>query len=165
MAATAAVAASLGVAPTAQAFLVQNHERITRDALAPLGVDNTAMTQILVGPPPGAGAVGSDAFFSDEFRHIDNAKNPAEICARTQDAWNFFLPIVTGGAVPIGPNGSELLNGPSPRAAFGVRAHALQDFSPHTNWVENNIAVGHPARPPPPLMPTCDPVTLLPGLH
>ena len=165
MAATAAVATSLGVAPTAHAFLVQNHERITRDALAPLGVDNTAMTQILVGPPPGAGAVGSDAFFSDEFRHIDSAKNPAEICARTQDAWNFFIPIVTGGAVPIGPNGSELLNGPSARAAFGGLAHALQDVYSHTNWVEDNIAGGQLDRLAPPLMPTCDPATLPPGLH
>jgi hypothetical protein len=55
-------------APRSQAFYVQNHERITRAALAPVGVDDAAMNQILVGPPPGAGAVGSDAFFFDEFR-------------------------------------------------------------------------------------------------
>jgi hypothetical protein len=76
-------------APKSQAFYIQNHERITRDALAPVGVDNAAMNQILVGPPPGAGTVGSDAFFFDEFRHIDDAKNPAEICARTERPGTF----------------------------------------------------------------------------
>jgi hypothetical protein len=144
---------------------VQNHERITRDALAPVGVDNTAMAQILVGPPPGAGAVGSDAFFSDEFRHIDDAKDPAEICVRMQEAWNFFIPIVLSGAQPTGPGGSVLVNGPGARAAFGGLAHALQDFYSHSNWVEDNIAVGQLERLAPPLMPTCDPATLPAGLH
>ena len=79
--AVAATAAVLGaLAPPAQAFQIQNHDRITRDALQPLGVDQAAIGQILVGPPPGAGAVGSDAFFADEFRHIDGANNPVEIC-------------------------------------------------------------------------------------
>jgi hypothetical protein len=152
-------------APKSHAFYVQNHERITRDALAPVGVDNTAMNQMLVGPPPGAGAVGSDAFFSDEFRHIDDAKNPAEICAGTQGAWNFFTPIVLTGAQPNGPNGSDLVDGPSARAAFGGLAHALQDFYSHSDWVEDNIAVGQLDRLAPALMPTCDPATLPPGLH
>ncbi len=57
-------------APKSQAFYIQDHERITRDPLAPVGVDNAAMNQILVGPPPGARAVGSDAFFSDGFRRV-----------------------------------------------------------------------------------------------
>src|ERR1044071_8656715 len=89
---TMAVIAAVGGAavPSAQAFYVQNHERITRDALTPVGVDPAALDQILLGPPPGAGAVGSDTFVSDEFRHIDNARNPAEICMRTQEAWTFF---------------------------------------------------------------------------
>jgi hypothetical protein len=152
-------------APEAQAFYIQNHERITRDALAQVGVDPTAMTQILVGPPPGAGAVGSDAFFSDEFRHIDNAKNPAEICGRTVEAWNFFTPIVLTGAQPVGPNGSDLVDGASARAAFGGLAHALQDFYSHSNWVEDNIAVGQLDRLAPPLMPKCDPATFPAGLH
>jgi hypothetical protein len=164
--ATTVVAAMVGLpAPDAQAFYVQNHERITRDALTPAGVDNATMTQILVGPPPGAGAVGSDAFIGDEFRHIDDARNPSEICARTQEAWNFFTPIVMTGAQPVGPNGSGLADGPAARAAFGGLAHALQDFYSHTDWVEDNIAVGQPERMPPPLMPTCDPATLPAGLH
>jgi hypothetical protein len=164
--ASAVVTALLAVpAPQSQAFYIQNHERITRDALAPIGVDPTAMNQILVGPPPGAGAVGSDAFFFDEFRHIDDAKNPADICARSEQAWNFFTPIVLMGAQPVGPNGSDLVNGASARAAFGGLAHALQDFYAHSNWVEDNIAVGQLDRLAPPLMPKCDPATFPPGLH
>src|SRR5918993_1181193 len=87
----AAVVAVVGgaLAPAAQAFQIQNHERVTRDALTPVGVDPAALGQILVGPPPGGGAVGSDAFFADEFRHLDNAATPVDICARTQQAWNF----------------------------------------------------------------------------
>ena len=166
IAAAMGVAASIGLlAPTADAFYIQNHERVTRDALTPLGVDNAAIAQILVGPPPGAGAVGSDAFFADEFRHIDDAKNPADICALTQAAWNFFTPIILSGAQPSGPGGSDLVNGPAARAAFGGLAHALQDFYSHSNWVEDNIAVGQLDRMPPPLMPTCDPATLPAGLH
>jgi hypothetical protein len=152
-------------APNAQAFYIQNHERITRDALPPGEVDNTAMLQILVGPPPGAGAVGSDAYFSDDFRHIDNAKNPADICARTQEAWTTFTPIVLSGARATGPRGADLVDGPAARAAFGGLAHALQDFYAHTNWVEDNIAVGQPERMPPPLMPKCNPATLPDELH
>ena len=54
VAATAVAVLGGFVAPTAHAFYIQNHERITRDALTPVGVDNTAMAQILVDPPPGA---------------------------------------------------------------------------------------------------------------
>jgi hypothetical protein len=166
IAAVAVVAAMAGFpAPSAHAFYIQNHERITRDALTPAGIDPATVNQILVGPPPGAGAVGSDAFFSDDFRHIDNAMNAADICARTQAAWNFFTPIVLSGSAPVGPNGSDSADGPGARAAFGGLAHALQDFYSHTNWVEDNIAVGQPERMPPSLMPTCDPATLPAGLH
>ena len=163
VAATAAVIGAL--APPAQAFQIQNHERITRDALTPLGVDQSAMTQILVGPPPGAGAVGRDAFFFDKFRHIDGANNPVDICNMTTQAWNFFTPIILSGAKPTGPGGSDLADGPAARAAFGGLAHALQDFYSHSNWVEDNIAIDQPDRMPPPLMPTCDPATLPPDLH
>jgi hypothetical protein len=164
--AVAAAAAVVGaLAPPAQAFQIQNHERVTRDALTPLGVDQAALGQILIGPPPGAGAVGSDAFFSDEFRHIDGANNPTEICNLTQEAWNFFTPVILAGARPAGPGGSDLVDGPGARAAFGGLAHALQDFYAHSNWVEDNIAINQPDRMPPSLMPTCDPATLPPGLH
>jgi len=163
VAATVAVVGAL--APPAQAFQIQNHERITRDALQPLGVDQAAIGQILVGPPPGAGAVGSDAFFSDEFRHIDGANNPVEICNLTQEAWNFFTPIILAGARPSGPGGSDLVDGPAARAAFGGLAHALQDFYSHSNWIEDSIAINQPDRMPPPLMPTCDPAAFPPGLH
>jgi hypothetical protein len=164
---TIAMIAAIGglAAPSAQAFYIQNHDRVTRDALAPAGFDPATVNQVLVGPPPGAGAVGSDAFFADEFRHIDDARSPADICARTQDAWNFFTPIVLSGSQPVGPGGSGLADGPAARAAFGGLAHALQDFYSHTNWVEDNIAVGQLDRMPPPLMPTCDPATLPAGLH
>jgi len=160
------VAAMVGLpAPSAHAFYIQNHERITRDALTQAAVDPATVNEILVGPPPGAGAVGSDAFFSDEFRHIDDAMNPVDICARTQDAWNFFTPIVLSGSAPVGPTGSESADGPGARAAFGGLAHALQDFYSHTNWVEDNLAVGQLERMPPSLMPTCDPAALPAGLH
>jgi hypothetical protein len=161
--ATTAVVGAL--APPAQAFQIQNHERITRDALTPLGVDQAAIGQILVGPPPGAGAVGSDAFFFDKFRHIDNANNPTEICNMTQEAWNFFTPVILAGARPSGPSGSDLVDGPGARAAFGGLAHAVQDFYSHSNWVEDNIAVNQLDRMPPPLMPTCDPAAFPPNLH
>jgi hypothetical protein len=162
----AAIAAAVGaLAPPAQAFEIQNHERVIRDALTPVGVDPAALGQILVGPPPGGGAVGSDAFFADEFRHIDNANTPVDICARTQQAWNFFTPLILSGARPAGPGGTELVDGPGARAAFGGLAHALQDFYSHSNWVEDNIAIGQLDRMPPTLMPTCDPAALPPGLH
>ena len=152
-------------APNSQAFFVLVHERIVRDALPPAEVDNTAILQVLVGPPPGAGAIGSDAFQSDDFRHIDNANTPADICRLTQAAWNFFTPIVLSGAQPTGPAGSDLVNGPGARSAFGGLAHALEDFYAHTSWVELSIAAGQPERPTPQLMPTCDPNTLPAGLH
>jgi hypothetical protein len=75
------------------------------------------------------------------------------------------MPIVLSGAKPTGKGGSDLVNGPAARAAFGGLAHALQDFYAHSNWVEDNIAVGQPDRMPPPLMPQCDPATLAAGLH
>ena len=77
--ALAAVVAAVGgwLARSAQASKIRNHERVTRDWLAPLGVDPTALGQLLVGPPPGAGAVGGDAFFADDFGPIDNANTPA----------------------------------------------------------------------------------------
>lgn len=152
-------------APAAWGFYVQNHESVTRHALPPDQVDHSALLQIMVGPPPGGGAVGSDAFATDEFRHIDNAANPFDVCVRVTDAWNFFTPIIFGGAQPAGPGGTELVDGPGARAAFGGLAHALQDFYSHTNWVEDNIAIGQPERPGPPLMPVCDPLTLPAGLH
>ena len=132
----AAISAVVGaLAPPAQAFEIQNHERITRDALTPVGVDPAALGQILVGPPPGGGAIGSDAF-SPMIPHIDNAAAPVDICARTQQAWNFFTPMILSGAQPAGPGGTELVDGPGARAAFGGLAHALQDFYSHSNWVE-----------------------------
>ena len=161
--ATAVVTALLALpAPKAQAFLPQNHERITRDGLPPGEVDDAAYLQIFVGPPPGAGVAGSETFQLPDFRHFDNAKNPADICARAQDAWNFFIPLILGGALPIG---TELVDGPQARAAFGGLLHAVQDFYAHSNWVEDNIAVGQLDRLAPPLMPKCDPATFPPGLH
>ncbi len=161
-----AVAALCSVpAPEARAFYIFNHDRVVRQALPPGEVDEAAILQILLGAPPAAGAVGTDAFMGDDFRHIDNANNPAEICAQTQQAWNFFMPIVLGGAQPVGPGGTDLANGPAARAAFGGLVHALEDFYAHSNWVEDNIAVGQIDRLAPQLMPTCDPATLPAGLH
>lgn len=80
-------------------------------------------------------------------------------------AWNFYIPLVLNGAQATGPGGADLVDGPEARAAFGGLAHALQDFYGHTNWVEDNIAVGQLERLAPPLMPTCDPATLPAGLH
>jgi hypothetical protein len=152
-------------APRAQAFYIQNHELIVRNALPADQVDQAAIGQILIGPPLGAGAVGSDAFFNDEFRHIDNAKNPADVCALTQEAWTFFTPDILSGAQPTGPGGTDLVDGPAARAAFGGLAHALEDFYAHTSWVELSVDAGDPQRLAPPLMPTCDPATLPAGLH
>jgi hypothetical protein len=155
IAASTVVAAMCGLpAPDAYAFFSQNHERIVREALPPDVVDQTAMVQILVGPPPGAGAVGTDVFFFDEFRHIDNAMNPADICARGQQAWNTFLPVILSGSQPAG---TELANGPSARAAFGALAHAVEDFYSHSDWAERNVTAGQPERLAPPIFPTCDP--------
>ena len=51
-----AVVAAAGrrLAPSAQAFKIQNHGRVTRDALTPVGVDPATLGQIPVGPPPNA---------------------------------------------------------------------------------------------------------------
>jgi hypothetical protein len=163
IAATTAVAALFGLPmPKAQAFFSQNHERIVRAALPPEQVSEAAMIQILVGPPPGAGAVGTDVFFFDEFRHIDNAMNPADICARGQQAWNTFVPVILSGSQPVG---AGLANGPSARAAFGGLVHAVEDFYAHSNWVETNIADGQLERLAPPIFPTCDPAAFPAGLQ
>lgn len=162
--ATAAVVAAMVSLPTpnAHAFLPQNHERITREGLPSDEVDDAAYLQIFVGPPPGAGVAGSEAFQLPDFRHFDNAKNPADICARAQDAWNFFTPLIVGGSRPIG---TELVDGPQARAAFGGLLHSVQDFYSHSNWVELNVAAGQPERPAPQLYPTCDPAVLPAGLY
>lgn len=151
--------------PTAQAFDSPSHERIVRDALAPNGVDPLAMAQILNGPPPGGGAIGSDAFPGDTFRHLDNATSPADICARAQQAWNVFSPSLLDGAQPAGPRYTVLANGPAARSAFGGLAHAVADFYSHSNWVDLNIAAGQPDTPGPQLFPTCDPASMPAELH
>lgn len=160
---TAVVATCFSLsAPHAHAFLPQNHEAITRNGLPPADVDEAAYIEIFIGPPPAAGVAGSESFQTPDFRHFDNAKNPADVCARAQDAWNFFIPMILGGAQPIG---TELVNGPNARAAFGGLLHAVQDFYSHSNWVELNIAAGQPERSAPPLYPTCDPAALPAGLY
>ena len=151
--------------PTAQAFDSPSHERIVRDAMAPSGVDPLAMAQILNGPPPGGGAIGSDAFPGDTFRHLDNAVSPADICARAQQAWNVFSPSLLDGAQPAGPGYTVLKNGPAARSAFGGLAHAVADFYSHSNWVDLNIAAGQPDTPGPQLFPTCDPASMPAELH
>lgn len=162
----AVIAAMVGLpVPDAQAFLPQNHERITRNGLPSADLDESAYLQIFVGPPLGAGVAGSESFQLPDFRHFDNAKNPADVCARAQDAWNFFIPMILGGAQPVGSNGSDLADGPAARAAFGGLLHSVQDFYSHSNWVELNVAAGKPERSAPHLYPTCDPATLPPGLY
>jgi hypothetical protein len=141
--------------PKANAFFVQNHETITREALP--GVSDTAMTQILVGPLPGAGAVGTDAFFNDHFRHLDNSPNPGQMCAYAQQAWNTFDPVVLSGSRQVG---ADLADGPAARAAVGALLHVAQDFYAHSNWVDtqgNQMA--------PPVLPTCDAAAFPAGLY
>src|SRR5215211_3194774 len=159
----AVVAAFFGMsAPGAHAFFTLPHERLMREALPSGAVDEAAMLQILVGLPPGAGALGTDVFQTDEFRHVDNAATPADVCARTLQAWNFFTPIILSGSQLTG---TGLTDGSGARAAFGGLAHALADFYAHSNLVEENIAVGQPERPAPELMPTCDPAAFPAGLQ
>jgi hypothetical protein len=147
-AAVTAVVALFGLpAPHANAFLIQNHETITRAALPQ--IPNDVMLQILVGPPPGAGAVGTDAFFNEDFRHLDNAPNPTQMCTEAQQGWNTFVPIILSGSQVVG---GGLADGPAARSAFGGLIHVQQDFYAHSNWVDmqgNQIA--------PQIFPTCDP--------
>ncbi len=157
------VTASVGFAtPTAQAFYIQIHEMITRNALPADQVTNDAMIQILVGPPPGGGAVGSDAFATEDWRHLDNAANPVDLCARARIAWDVFSPVLLSGSFLAGGN---LVNGPAARAAFGALLHTQQDFYSHTNWVEDNIAVGDVYRIAPPIFPVCNPADFPADLH
>lgn len=149
-------------APRAQAFYVTNHETITRAALPADQVSQLAVNQILIGPPPGAGAMGSDAFATDEFRHLDNSITPVDICNRAQQAWDAFSPVVLSGSV-LTPAGEA--NGPAARAAFGALVHTQQDFYAHSNWVEDNIAVGQLDRLAPPIFPACNPAAFPPDLH
>lgn len=146
----------------AWAFSIPNHEMITRNALPPDQVDQLALAEILVGPPPGGGAMGSDAFPTEQFRHIDNSQNPTDICARGQQAWNTFSPVMLDGAQYTG-NG--LANPLTARAAFGALLHALQDFYAHSNWVEDNIVAGQLYRLAPPIFPTCNPADFPADLH
>lgn len=159
-----ATALAFASAPTSSAFAIQHHERITRDAIPAAEVDRDAMLQILVGPPPGFGAVAVDAI-QEDWRHFDNAKNPAEFCDRAITAWNVYRPAIVDGAQPIGPGGQDLVNGPAARAAFGGLLHALQDIYAHSNWVELNVAGGTPENLFPSVFPTCDPGALPPELY
>src|SRR5258705_2352062 len=161
--ASTAVAASLGVlSPGDQAFYITNHETITRNALPADQVSQAAMNQILVGPPPGGGAVGSDAFATDEFRHLDNSITPVDLCARAQQAWDTFSPVLLSGSV-LDPTGE--VDGPAARAAFGALAHTVQDLYAQSNWVEDNVAVGQLDRLAPPIFPTCNPADFPADLH
>src|SRR3954466_5486130 len=94
VASLAAVTSLVAFAPRAQAFYVNHHETITRNALPPDQVSALAVNQILIGPPPGGGAMGSDAFATDEFRHLDNSVTPADLCDRARVAWDTFSPII-----------------------------------------------------------------------
>ncbi|BBZ60049.1 hypothetical protein [Mycolicibacterium monacense] len=152
-------------APSAQAFYIHNHAAVTRAALPPDQVNEIAILQILNGPPPGGGAMGSDAFATDQWRHIDNAKNPGDICARAQQAWSTLSPVILRGSQPVGPGANALRDGPGARAAFGGLMHAQQDFYSHSNWVETNIAAGQPERPAPALFPACNPSAFPADLH
>jgi hypothetical protein len=160
--ATTAVATLFGLSKPAQAFYITNHEMITRNALPPDQVSQDALLQILIGPPPGAGAVGSDAFPSDEWRHLDNSITPADICARAMQAWDTFNPVLLSGSKSAG---GGLANGPAARAAFGGLLHAQQDLYAHSNWVEDNIAIGDLNRVAPQIFPTCNPADFPPDLH
>ena len=161
--ASIAFVASVGVfAPKAQAFYIKNHETITRNALPVAQVSQLAINQILVGPPPGAGAMGSDAFATDEFRHLDNSITPVDICARAKQAWDTFSPVVLSGSVL---NGTAEADGPGARAAFGALAHTVQDFYSHSNWVEDNVSAGQLDRLAPPIFPTCNPLDFPADLH
>jgi hypothetical protein len=156
LAAITLVAALIGLpTPKANAFYIQNHETITRAALPQ--IPNDVMAQILVGPPPGAGAVGSDAFFDDDYRHLDNAPNPTQMCTEAQQAWNTFDPIILSGSQLVG---GGLADGPAARAAFGGLIHVQQDFYAHSNWVDtqgNQLA--------PQIFPTCNPGAFPAGLY
>jgi hypothetical protein len=161
IATTAAVAALFGFpAPKAPAFFIQNHEAITRAALPQIPSD--VMLQILVGPPPGAGDVGSDAFFGDNYRHLDNATNPTDMCALARQAWNTFDPIILSGSRVVR---GGLADGPGARAAFGGLIHVEQDFYAHSNFVEDNVAAGNPNQLAPQIFPTCDPAAFPADLH
>ena len=159
----AAVAAVVSFgAPTAHAFYVKYHETITRNALPADQVSQLAVNQILVGPPPGGGAMGSDAFATDEFRHLDNSTNPSDICDRARVAWDTFSPIILSGSVL---NGDVEADGPGARAAFGALLHTQQDFYAHSNWVDDNIAIGQLDRIAPPIFPVCNPADFPADLH
>jgi hypothetical protein len=151
-----AVAALFGLpGPHAAAFFIQNHEAITRNALPQ--IPNDLMAQILVGPLPGAGAVGTDAFFNEDFRHLDNSKNPSDLCARATQAWNTFDPVVLSGSRQVG---ADLADGPAARAAVGALLHVQQDFYAHSNWVDTQGDKMAPA-----IFPTCDPAAFPAGLY
>jgi hypothetical protein len=158
----AAVASLVVFAPRAQAFYVKYHETTTRNALPADQVSQLAVNQILLGLPPGGGAMGSDAFATDEFRHLDNSINPVDICSRAQQAWDVFSPVVLGGSVL---NGGVEADGPAARAAFGALLHTQQDFYAHSSWVEENVAIGQLDRIAPAIFPTCNPADFPADLH
>lgn len=158
----AAVASFVVFAPRAQAFYVKYHETVTRNALPADQVSQLAVNQILIGPPPGGGAMGSDAFATDEFRHLDNSINPVEICNRARQAWDTFSPIILSGSVV---NGDVEVDGPGARAAFGALLHTQQDLYAHSNFVDDNIAIGQLDRLAPPIFPVCNPADFPADLH
>jgi len=73
----------------------------------------------------------------------------------------FLIPLILGGAVPIG---TELVMEESPRRVRWPSNTPSKTSTPHSNWVELNVAAASQSGPSP-AVPTCDPATLPAGLY
>ncbi len=111
----------------------------------------------------------SDAHQLDFERHFDNARNPAEICARWTRGLNTYMDRAITLSRPIGVEKRELEDRDQALDEFGKVTHALQDFYSHTNWIELHEGT-HGSAPlsipeAPILAQICSPSALPPELH
>ena len=121
--------AALGVVlpPQAQAFYIQNHERITRDALTPVGVDTTAMLQILVGLKDGRIAAIGVAHLVAEVHELAASERNVEPLAEA--GFEVIAPDLRGfGDSPLAPDDRYDVAAHSSDMAELVRGLDLQRF-------------------------------------
>ena len=112
--------------PSAAGFKLPVHHAILEAGLPPLNAE--VMADIVGHVYTGSGNFGSDLFQFSDFRHFDNAPDPATVCEEANFAWERFTFAIASWMVLGWPDKA--------RSAFGALTHAYQDFYSHSNWLE-----------------------------
>jgi hypothetical protein len=145
------VGAVLVPGASVQAFGLDIHESITREALA--GGDTIAADALDVVVQANR---RSDLNQWEEARHFDNARDPAEICRRWADGVNRWYQDAVKNIAPADREKRRLKDRTEALQLLGKTLHGVQDFYSHTNYVELSL----PAPQPGFLLAECDPANL-----